>query len=763
MATGAICGTIEMKKNIPAFRIIFMASFVLVCLGILVGRLWWLEVVQYDKYAKLVKTGSALSVRLPAVRGEILDRNGIPLVENRASFEVNFYLPDMVRAYEKEHKTRAPVLDVKYRHYDLRGNAEDRAEVDIPAVVKDTAISKLEGLGLAADYNAERLQVHYRNNTLVPFNYRQDLDFDTMAKFMENNVGLPGLNAEVKPVRHYPYGALAAQLLGYVGPAQDINKKQREELEQGRRYSFYQPDMEGKAQVELAMDKYLRGQPGARVLRTDAKSQIIEDSEQLDPPQPGDNVYLTIDARLQYVVEDTLRIAGRAACVVVDVNNGDILAMASVPSFDPNKFVPSVDRASWNQLVKDETNPLTNRTINAYVPGSTYKILTALAIESKGLGERRYHCAGSVSYGNTVMKCWIASKGGSHGSLDLEDGIKHSCNAYFFQAGNAASIEEIDRIGALLGFGEPSGLPLSGENPGILDGPAHLLSVNPQDRWRDGLTANVSIGQGSVLVTPVQMAMLAATVANGGTCYYPRIIDKVVARDGTVVLQEPAKVRSNLVKDAGMTAEQIEHVRHGMWRVVNEDGGTARKARLRTPGVQSAGKTGTAQNWRINAEGQRVQDNNTLFIAFAPYDKPKYAICVLVQGGYAGGMVPAPIAGKILDEALAIEKGDLKVQVAALEPAIGNFKQIKSVDFEGDIPVATSSDVETVDDVTSSSADVTQVAMNAASPVIRDQADDAGRVQEPKKKRGLFDFIFNGGNKKPKPDNRRSGAPPSHR
>ncbi|MGH8047606.1 MAG: penicillin-binding protein 2, partial [Chthoniobacterales bacterium] len=594
-----------MKKSVPAFRIIFLASVILVCLGLLVARLWWLEVVKYDKYASLVKTGSAVSVRLPAVRGEILDRNGIPLVENRASFEVNFYLPDMVRAYEKEHKAKAPVLDVKYRHYDLRGNAEDRAEVDIPTVVKDTAISKLEDLGLAADYNAERLQVHYRNNTLVPFNYRQDLDFNTMAKFMENNVGLPGLNAEVKPVRHYPYGALAAQLLGYVGPAEDINKMQKEELEKGRRYSFYQPDMEGKAQVELAMDKYLRGEPGARILRTDAKSQIIEDSEQLDPPKPGDNVYLTIDARLQYVVEDTLRIAGRAACVVVDVNNGDILAMASVPSFDPNKFVPTVDRASWNELIKDETKPLMNRTINAYVPGSTFKVLTALAVESKGLNANHYTCTGGVTYGNTFMACWIKSKGGAHGSLDLEGGLKNSCNAYFFQAGNAAGIEEIDRIGKLLGFGQPTGLPLSGENPGILDGPEYLKSVNPQDHWRPGLTANVSIGQGSVLVTPVQMAMLAATVANGGTCYYPRIIDKVVSRDGNVVLQEPTKVRANLIKDAGMTAEEIEHVRHGMWRVVNEDGGTARKARLRTPGVQAAGKTGTAQNWRRDAKGNR--------------------------------------------------------------------------------------------------------------------------------------------------------------
>jgi len=747
-----------MKKRTPTFRILFLGAFMLAALAGLAFKLWWLEIVQYDYYAKLVKKGSALTVRLPAVRGEILDRNGIPLVENRASFEVDFYLPDMVKAYEKEHKMKAPLRDVKYRHYDRRGNAEDRSEVDVPLIVNETIIPKLQQLGLEQDYNAEKLQIHYRNNTLIPYNYRQDLDFDTMAKFMENNVGLPGLNAEVKPVRHYPYGALAAQILGYVGPPRDINKMQREEEDKGKFYKFYQPDMEGRAQIEEAMDTYLRGEPGVRILRTDAKNQILEESEQLVPPKPGANVYLTIDARLQYIVEDTLRIAGRAACVVVDVNNGDILAMASIPSYDPNKFVPTVDPAEWTKLNTDETSPLLNRAINAYVPGSTYKVLSALCIERSNARDRSFTCNGGSSWGDYFQKCWIFGKG-SHGTLNVEGGLKNSCNAFFAQALNAAGIDQMEFLGNLLGFGQPTGIPLSGENPGILDGPTHLRAVSPNDHWRQSLTANVAIGQGAVLATPLQMAMLAATVANGGTCYYPRLVDKVVSRDGQVLLQEPAKVRCNLVKDAGMTPEEIEHVRHGMWRVVNEDGGTARKARLRTPGAQAAGKTGTAQNWRVDAKGNRVQDNNTLFVAFAPYDKPKYAVCVLVQGGYAGGQVPAPIAGKILDEALALEKGDLNVQVASLEPAIGNFKFIKSVDFAGDVPAAVVSDQETVDNVAGASANVTDVAMNIAAPGIRDNPDAEGRVERPKKKRGLFDFFFNGGSKKPKPDNRKSGSP----
>ncbi|MDD5199676.1 MAG: penicillin-binding protein 2 [Terrimicrobiaceae bacterium] len=744
-----------MRKGTPTFRIIFIASLVVACLGILVARLWWVQVVCADYYLKKVKGGSRVTVRLPAVRGEIKDRNGLPLVENRASFEVDFYLPDIVRAYKKDH-ARTPLREAKYRKRDRYGNLSEVPEVDIPEIVNETIISRLQKLQLEQDYNAEQLQTHYRNEELIPYTYRQDLDFDTMARLLENNLGLPGLKAEVKPVRYYPYGSLAAHILGYVGAPRDIDKQRQEEAAEGRDYNFFQPDMEGKAQIEKAMDKYLRGEAGVRTLQRDAKNQILENDAQLVPPKAGADVYLTIDARLQYIVEDTLRVAGRAACVIVDVNNGDILAMASVPSFDPNKFVPAIEAKDWVKLTSDETSPLLNRAINAYVPGSTYKTITALAGLRAGVGGNHYNCSGGVSYGNTFMKCWIFGKG-AHGTLDLEGGIKNSCNSFFFQYGNAAGIDQIDTVGHMLGLGQLTGVPLSGENPGILDGPEHLREVNPQDKWRPGLTANVSIGQGSVLASPLQMAMVAATIANGGTCYYPRLVDKVVGPDGKIIEQEPAKVRSNLITDGGMTAEQIQHVRHGMWRVVNEEGGTARKARLKDIGV--CGKTGTAQNWRIDSKGQKTQDNNTLFIAFAPYDKPKYAICVLIQGGKSGGGVPAPVAAKILDEAFALDKGALNVQVAALEPAAGNFKFIESIDFDREIPAAATADQETVDTVASASANVSDVS-HAEAPSIREEPDSQGRVEKPKpKKRGLFDFFnFGGGKKKPKPE-RTNNAP----
>ena len=560
----------------------------------------------------------------------------------------------------------------------------------------------------------------------------------------------------MKPVRFYPYKSLAAHILGYVGAERDVDK------EEAKKFNFYQPDIEGKAQIEKAMNQYLRGTAGSRILQRDAKGNILEDTEELVPPVQGDNVYLTIDARLQYIVEDTLRAAGRAAAVVVNPQNGDILAMASVPSFDPNRFIPSISSKDWGELTGDETSPLLNRAINGYAPGSTYKTVTSLAMYRAGEGDRRFTCSGGVSYGNTYMKCWISGKG-THGTLDMEGAIKNSCNAYYYLGGNVAGIDNIVAIGNMLGLGQKSGLPLSGESPGILPGKEWLAQNYPRDTWRPGYTANVSIGQGFVLASPLQMAMVTAALANGGTVFYPRIVDRVIAPSGEVVLQEPAQVRSNLLTDGGLKPEDIEHVRKGMWKVVNESGGTARRARLEVAEV--AGKTGTAQNLRKTSTGSVVKDNHTWFIAFAPYDDPKYAVCVLVQGAKSGGGVAAPVAARILDEAIALESGELEVKLEPLEPAAGNFVQIDGIDFGRDIPAATTGAVEEVP-TGAGPSQVSEGTSQAAEPRIRAEPDDRGRVTErdtanEKKRSGLSNFFnFGGGNDSQGNDDSRSRSAP---
>ncbi len=710
-----------MIRRSNEFRVGVLASVMLAGFLLLVGKLWYVQVARGEEYTARIRNSSQVNVRLPAVRGEIIDRNGIPLARNRASLAVEFYLPEMVRDY------RARYGEVPMRTYrtTVRGMMTEKSEPDIVKIVNDTIIPRLTQLGLARDYNANQLRLHYRNNTEVPYTYIEELDFDTMARFAEHDVGLAGVNVTVRPVRRYVYGALGSHLLGYVGVPNEIDK------EEASQFNFYQPDTEGKAQIELALDAELKGVAGARVLQRNAKGQI-EGEIGRQPPVQGNSVQLTIDARIQYITEKALRAVGRAAAVVVDPRNGDILAMASVPSYDPNSFIPAISAAGWNELTQDATDPLINRALSAYAPGSTYKIPVALAGLRAELEDRRFNCSGGVQYGNKMMACWIASKNGAHGTLDLQSAIRVSCNAFFYQYGNAAGIDQIVAVGNMLGLGQKSGLPLSGEASGILPGPEWMRVNRPRERWSSGQTANVAIGQGYVLTSPLQMAMLTATVANGGTSYFPRLVDKIVEADGTVVRQEPVKIRANLL-ELGFTTEEIEKVRRGMWDVVNRGGGTAASARIK--GQEVAGKTGTAQFWRGG-----VKDNHTWFIAFAPFDEPRYAVAVLVQGAQSGGGVAAPIASKILSDVFKMEEGE-DVEIAALEPAKGSFQFVSSVDFGRAIPAALA-DAPPGDFVASEGAPA------AAPPTVRPAADAEGTVQ---KKPNLFQRLFGCGKKKEKP------------
>jgi penicillin-binding protein 2 len=750
-----------MKRGTPSGRILFVGSIILLAFAGITFRLWLVQVARGAEYTAKIRHGSQVTVRIPAVRGEILDRNGEPLVQNRASFDVDFYLPDMVRAY-RETNGGLPLTTYRGTVHNM---PKDLKEADVVRIVTEQVMPRLEELGVAEDYNSRKLQVHYRNNREVPFNYRQDLDFETMAILSERSLELPGVTVTKKPVRQYLYGSLAAHLLGYVGMPNNLDKQP-----DIRQFNFYDPDMEGKAQVELYMNDYLRGKPGVRILQRNAKG-VIEGEVSVTEPEQGANVYLTIDARIQYIAEKALRNVGRGAAVVVDPNNGDILAMASVPSFDPNTFIPAIKAKDWTALTADDTDPLLNRAISSYAPGSTYKILIALA----GVKEDKasvFPCGGGISIGDTFMKCHSTS----HSSMGLENAIKVSCNGYFYRLGIATGIDKIVAMGNLLGMGQKSGIPLSGESPGILPGPEYLAEVRPRERWSTGYTANTSIGQGEVLASPLQMALLAATVANGGTSYYPRLIDKVVAQDGKILLQEPARVRANLITDAGLTPEQIERVRDGMHKVVEEGGGTGGRSRIK--GTQVAGKTGTAQNWSMRG-GKSVKDNHVWFIAFAPYDQPKYAVAVFVQGAKSGGGVAAPIAAKILEDSMKLPGRNLLVAedgtetpdpnappkaepvlLASLEPAKGNFLFIESMDFGRTIPAASSvgEDSETASDA---DANVAQQADRPADPNIREDADDRGRVRNKQRQPSTIQKFFNffGGNKDRKEKNKPSPPP----
>jgi penicillin-binding protein 2 len=699
------------------------------------------------------------------VRGEIKDRNGVTLVQNRASYEVDFYLPEMVKGYRE--RFGSPPL-TEYRAI-INGMPKDQKEPDIIKIVNNGIVPRLNDLDLARDYNAGKLQKHYRNDTEVPYSYVKDIDFPTLAKFSEHDVGLPGVDIAIKPVRSYVYGALAAHILGYVGMPNDIDK------EEAGKFTFYQQDVEGKSNIEKTMDQFLRGKPGVRYLRKNAKG-TIEGVLKEDPPQQGANVFLTIDARIQAIAEEALRAVSRAGAVVVDPNNGNVLAMTSVPSFDPNTFIPSIKANDWKALQKDEGDPLINRAISCLPPGSTFKLITALAglRGAKNLAGAKYSCGGGVSYGDHFFQCWVASKHYTHGTIGLADGLKVSCDSFFYQYGNAAGIQSIDHIGKMLGIGEESGLQLSGEQTGNMPGPEWMQIHHPQERWSQAQTANVSIGQGYTLVSPLQLAMAYGAIANGGVCYYPRLVDKVLKQDGSPLLDEqgnpaaPApRVRSDLRQE--IPADRIELVRKGLWKVVNEGGGTGGRAHLQDWVV--AGKTGTAQ-----ATERGHEENVAWFACFAPYDHPKYVVVVMVQGASGhGGEVAGPIATRILERTLAQDDGKFDMQVAWLAPAHhpNPLQLIKSVAYHGAGGNLGSVDEE---DANQSQSGTAQMASSDASPDVEPEADAQGKVQRrgspsavrtapaaPQAPRNFFERIFGirrqpAAAPPPPPPNRRRGT-----
>ncbi len=718
-------------------RIQLLGLLMLMGIGALGLKLWWIQVAHGQEWTSQLRGSSQATVRIPSVRGEIKDRNGLTLVQNRASYEVDFYLPEMVKGY-RERFGQPPVTEYRAT---INGMPKDLREPDIIKIVNSGVVPRLNDLDLARDYNAGKLQKHYRNDTEVPFSYVKDIDFPTLAKFSEHDVGLPGVELALKPVRSYVYGALASHLLGYVGMPDDVDK------EDAKKFTFYQGDFEGKSNVEKIMDEYLRGKPGVRYLRRNAKG-TIDGVLREDPPEQGANVFLTIDARIQAVAEEALRAVSRAGAVVVDPNNGNILAMATVPSFDPNTFIPSIKAKDWQALQKDEGDPLVNRAISCLPPGSTFKLITALAglrSSTKNLSGAKYSCGGGVSYGDHFFRCWVAEKHYTHGNIGLADALKVSCDSFFYQYGNAAGIQSIDAVGKMLGIGQESGLQLSGEQTGNMPGPEWMQIHHPQERWSQAQTANVSIGQGYTLVSPLQLAMAYATIANGGVCYYPRLVDRVLKQDGSPVLDEHGnvavpetpRVRSDLRQE--ISPEKIELVRKGLWKVVNEDGGTGGRARLK--------------DWVVAGN----------------------VVAVMVQGASGhGGEVAGPIATRILERTLAQDEGKYDMQVAWLAPAhkANPLQLIKSVAYHDTGGNLGSDDEEDAGD---SQAATAQMASSDASPDVEPEADTQGKVRRQgpavahalpaatPAPRNFFQRIFGMHPRQappPPPPNRRRGTPP---
>ena len=697
----------------------YLVGLILIAgLSALLIRLFVIQINRYDEFSSKVPGTSEVKVRVPGVRGIIRDRRGRVLVENVARYEMQFNLKEILNNYRrvikeenlaisKSNRDATVKKDLKkvpqstFNFNDGTGIKRTRKEEDMVAIVSEIIFPYLANIGLYREFHAGDLQRHWRTHGgLVPYTYRDDLTFEEYAIAAEHSLDLPGVTVAARPMRKYVYGALASHILGFVRQP-DIKKVPSEER---KAWEYYVPDDFGGDGIEETMDDFLRGRPGQRVMLKDEKGRVVDSKDEegkvmgeisYDPPKRGSDVWLTLDLRYQYIAEQALRKVGRGAVVVVAptsyktklkdlgkeeehwIHAGDILAMASVPSYDPNKFIPSISEQDWKMYLDNENDPLINRALKDHAPGSTFKIPVSLAGMLSDTEVKAFECAGGAGYGPKVfMKCWARSKGYTHGSIFVRGAIKTSCNGFFYRYGNATGIENILKVSKWMGLGTRSGIPLNNEDPGFVPSP-QWKRVQGLGNWGAADTAQVSIGQGATEATPLQMAMVASTIANGGKYYRPRLIHRTVGEAEEKF--KPSELQYDLT-ELGIPAEKIEICRSGMYDVVNELRGTARRGESKI--VKVSGKTGTAQTGRKRPTG--TNETNAWFISFAPYDKPKLAVCVMVENGKAGGTVCAPIAKRIIDEIMSVEQFNFNPQVSPVKESEGNFDFVELVSFDED-------------------------------------------------------------------------------
>jgi len=556
--------------------------------------LWRVQVLNTSEYSSSLYRQSIRRVRLPASRGAIYDRNGICLADNRPSHCLGIYVEELKQPGRWE-------------------NTVDEVE---------RIITRLSGiLGLRREVSRKDIRKHIRLRLPLPLPAWRDIDYRALARWAESSVRLPGVDIYVEPVRAYPWGPLAAHLLGYVGRAPPPSDDEP--------YHFYLPEMAGRYGIEQTMNDTLTGVAGGRLIRVDAAGFRHDEMAEL-PPRPGKDVMLTLDLRIQRLAESVLTNETGAA-VVLDPRNGDVLAMASSPSFDPSRLR---ERSLFRRLNVDPGKPLFNRAaMGEYPPGSTFKPVVAIAaLENRRANARTtFRCPGYFALGKTRFHCWRKS---GHGEMDVRKALEQSCNAHFCQLGLTCGYARIYHMSEALGIGRRTGIDLGSESGGLL--PDNTWKMQKyRDAWRSGDTCNVSIGQGALLVTPLQMAVLTATIANGGHVYRPR-------------LRFTPGEKGILINNMRWSRRTLETVRGGMHDVIHSQQGTGKRARVE--GVEMAGKTGSAE---YGAKAERR--THAWMIAFAPFGAPRYVVAIVIENGVSGGVTAAPRIGELMKGMFELE------------------------------------------------------------------------------------------------------------
>ena len=578
-------------------RLIFVKVGLLLILVLLGLRLWQLQIRDGVYYQELARDNRTRSIVLEPARGLLYDRNGELLANNIPSFQLYLSLED-----------------VQDRN-DLLSKLPEYIDVNVEAIAEKLATKRRRG----------RIKL------------KSGLTLKEAALIESHRIDLPGVAIQPEYQRHYPLGNYAAHVIGYVGEISESQLKDPDfvDVRAGR--------IIGKFGVEKTLDSYLLGETGRKIIEVDAFG-YPKRSLSIHPPLAGDDLYLTLDIRLQRLAEDLLG-EEAGAIVALDPWNGDVLALASQPGFNPNDLSGGISTQAWQQLLQNPRHPLTNRAIQGqYPPGSTFKIVMAAALldTQKMKASDSLTCNGTFPFGRRVFRDW---KRGGHGSVALIKAIEQSCDVYFYKAGNKLGIDSIATYSRLFGLGEKTGIALSSERSGLVPS-KKWKRKNRGEPWYPGETISIAIGQGFLSVTPIQMAKMVSIVATDGQVVQPRLLKGIRLRRTGNLKEEPPHSTQQL----SIGPEIFSTIKEGLTAVVTR--GTAKRAQSDI--VSIAGKTGTAQVIALKDDNDKSEvakkhRDHAWFVAFAPIEKPKIAVAVIVEHMGHGGSAAAPLAKTIIE------------------------------------------------------------------------------------------------------------------
>ena len=616
-------------------RALLLGGMQLAFAGGLAARMRYLQVDQADQF-RLLAEENRINIRLlPPARGEIFDRNGITLAQNSPSYRITIVPED----------------------------AGDVGQV----------IAKLSRLIPLAPEDVERALTEMRRSPpFLPVTLADQIGWEDISKVAVNAPALPGITPEVGLTRVYPQQSAFAHVVGYVGPVSDYDLSKMESPEPILRIPRFQI---GKVGFEAKREDALRGKAGAKRVEVNAMGRVMRELDRREG-EPGADMQLTVNAELQSYVQARLGTES-AAAVIIDCEDGDIHAIASSPSFDPNLFVRGISVADYRMLTEDPYRPLANKAVQGtYPPGSTFKMVTALAALEEGLigPDETVYCPGYLEVSGRRFHCW---KRAGHGHVDLNTSLKQSCDVYYYDLALKVGIDKISDMANRLGLGVRHDLPMSAVASGLAPNREWKQRVHGQD-WLIGDTANASIGQGYMLASPMQLAVMTARIASGRSIA-PRLLKSI---DG---VEQP----NSEAEPLGLNENNLRTVRRGMFSVSNDRRGTGYRSRIIAEDMRMAGKSGTSQVRNITAAERaagviRNEDlpwerrDHALYVCYAPYDNPRYAVSVVVEHGGGGSKAAAPIARDVLLQALyggtppleAYPKGDrsrIKAQQERLE------------------------------------------------------------------------------------------------